>query len=62
MDHNTTAIERAFELAKSGRCASVAHIKRLLHAEGYSAAQITGRVLTRQLETLIKARRGKSEL
>jgi hypothetical protein len=43
MDQNTTALERAFELAKSGSsCASVDDIKRQLHAEGYSAAQIIG--------------------
>jgi hypothetical protein len=60
MDHTVTALERAFELARSGRCASVADIKKQLKSEGYSITQITGRVLSKQLDTLIKAARGES--
>jgi hypothetical protein len=59
MDQNTTALERAFELAKSGSCASVDDIKRQLHAEGYSTAQIIGGALSRQLNALIKAGKKK---
>jgi hypothetical protein len=55
MDQNTTALERAFDLAKSGSYASIADIRRQLHAEGYSTAQITGGALSRQLTALIKA-------
>jgi len=40
MQPNTNAIERAFELAKSGQCTSVVEIKRRLRAEGYSAGHI----------------------
>jgi hypothetical protein len=58
MDHTVTALERAFQLASSGACASVADIKKRLHAEGYSVAQITGRVLSKQLDGLIKAAKG----
>jgi hypothetical protein len=58
MDHTVTALERAFQLAKSGDCHSVSEIKKRLGAEGYSVAQITGRVLSKQLDTLIKAARG----
>ena len=56
MDDSITALERAFQLAKSGSCTSVPEIK--LIAEGYSVAQITGRVLSRQLKGLIKTARG----
>ena len=57
MDHNVTAIERAFELAKSGSCASVSDVKKRLRAEGYSITQITGRTLSKQLDALLKAAR-----
>ncbi len=58
MDHTVTALERAFQLAKSGDYTSVTDIKKRLGAEGYSVAQITGRVLSKQLDALIKAARG----
>ena len=58
MDHTVTALERAFQLAKSGDYTSVTDIKKRLGAEGYSIAQITGRVLSKQLDALIKAARG----
>ena len=57
MDHTVTALERAFQLAKSGDYHSVSDIKKRLGAEGYSIAQITGRVLSKQLDALIKAAR-----
>ena len=53
MDRTITTIERAFQLAKSSSCISIADIKTRLKAEGYSPDQIDGRVLA----TLIKARR-----
>jgi hypothetical protein len=58
MDHTVTALERAFQLAKSGTCDSVADLKKRLRTEGYSITQITGRVLSKQLDALIKAARG----
>src|SRR5262252_3493679 len=33
MDHRVTALERAFQVAKSGKCSSVADLKKQLHAE-----------------------------
>jgi phosphohistidine phosphatase SixA len=60
MDSSITALERAFELAKSGSCASVADIKRRLHEEGYSVAQVTGRALAKQLVALIEATRART--
>jgi hypothetical protein len=57
MDQNVSAIERAFQLAKSGSCETVEIIKRQLRTEGYGITQITGSALLRQLRTLIKAAR-----
>ena len=50
-----TAVERAFELARSGRCAGVAQIRLQLKVEGHSGAQIWGPSLTRQLRALCNA-------
>jgi hypothetical protein len=58
MDHTVTVLERAFQLAESGSCASVADITTRLGAEGYAVAQLTGRTLTKQLNALINAERG----
>jgi hypothetical protein len=55
MDRNTTALERAFQLAKSGNVATIDALKRQLRAEGYSAATITGTTLAKQLRALIQA-------
>jgi hypothetical protein len=55
MDHGIRTLERAFQLARSGDCASVSDIKKRLIAEGFSAEQITGRFLSRQLKALILA-------
>jgi hypothetical protein len=57
MDPNVTALERAFQLARSGLYASVEEIKKQLRAEGFSTAQVTGGVLSRQLKTLIRTAR-----
>jgi hypothetical protein len=58
MDHTITALERAFQLAKSGDCAAVPDIKRRLLREGYSVVQITGGTLSKQLVALIRAAQG----
>jgi arginine repressor len=55
MKPNTTAIERAFEIAKSGRFTTTSDLKRALSAEGYSTEQITGSTLMRQLRALMAA-------
>jgi hypothetical protein len=54
MDHDLTTIERAFELAKTGKYLSVSAIRQRLHNEGYALAQLEGRTLARQLRDLIK--------
>ena len=55
-----TAVERAFQLARSGRVAGLAEIATSLNREGYYANQIEGPVLKRQLAALIKAARKPS--
>jgi len=57
MQSNLTALERAFELANSGSCESVADIKKALRHEGYSDQQIIGRTLGKQLTELIRRAR-----
>jgi hypothetical protein len=53
MKPNMTAIERAFELARSGHVASVADIRAQLKREGYEQSLVVGRVLTSQLRCII---------
>jgi hypothetical protein len=53
MDSNTTVLERAFQLAKSGQCATVTEIQQRLSDEGYMTAQITGPMLLKQLRAHI---------
>jgi hypothetical protein len=57
MDQRMTALERAFQLARSGRAAGVRDIITSLKRDGYSASQIEGPLLKRQLADLIKAAR-----
>jgi hypothetical protein len=53
MDQSKTTLERAFELAKSGKVASVTDIRAQLKGEGYVQQQIEGPALGRQLRNLI---------
>ena len=57
MDQKLTALERAFQLARSGQVAGLTEIVTTLNREGYSGSQIEGRLLKRQLADLIKAAR-----
>ncbi len=54
MDQRMTALERAFQLARSGHVAGLTEIVTSLNREGYSGNQIEGRLLKRQLADLIK--------
>jgi hypothetical protein len=62
MDSNVTALERAFQLAKSGECGTVSDLKQRLRSEGYSSTQLSGGggTLLRQFKALIKAARDES--
>jgi hypothetical protein len=53
MTPNTTPLERAFEIAKSGRCRTTDDIFAFLKKEGYPTEQIVGPWLLRQLRTVI---------
>jgi hypothetical protein len=50
---NTTPIERAFELARSGQFRTTADVQIRLKEEGYRTATVIGPVLMRQLRELI---------
>jgi hypothetical protein len=52
-----TALERAFQIAKSGEVSGLTEIVKALKREGYSPDQIEGPALKRQLANLIKAAR-----
>jgi len=55
MTDRTTPLERAFELARSGDCASISDVREKLMAEGYSLQQLTGPTLLKQLRVLCSA-------
>ena len=58
MDNKRTELERAFDLAKSGACASIDDLRRCLKLEGYSLHQVTGPSLNKQLRALILEAQG----
>jgi hypothetical protein len=54
MDPKVSALERAFQLARSGEAATIADIKKQLKREGYEETAVEGGpTLARQLRTLI---------
>ena len=54
MDSNVSALQRAFQLARSGELATVADIKRKLKREGYDQAVVDGGpLLTLQFRKLL---------
>jgi hypothetical protein len=53
VDQNLTAIERAFQIARSGKARTPKDIKKLLIAEGYSVRAIIGPSLSKQLRELM---------
>ena len=55
MSLRPTELERAFQLARSGRPNSIDDIKQELKKERYSTGQITGNALKKQLLALIQA-------
>ncbi|BCW90056.1 hypothetical protein sos41_32240 [Alphaproteobacteria bacterium SO-S41] len=54
-----TLIERAYSLARSGKCANVTALKAALHREGYTHAELAqwGSALGRELNKICKAAR-----
>ena len=63
MADRPTCIERAFALAKSGKCDSVKSVRQQLKAEGYSeAGHLSGNAIRRQLMALLATARANPEL
>ncbi len=62
MKPGPTALERAFELARSGTYENLTALRRKLEAEGYSRRLIEGRTLTRQLNDICRASAETSSL
>lgn len=56
-----TALERAFEIARQGRCAGIEDIRRQLGREGYNQRQLIGRALARQLCAIAREARAMSQ-
>ena len=61
MKPHTTSLERAFELAKSGQCLTVVHIRTKLKAEGYDFRQLEGRALSKQLVEIMQKARANAD-
>jgi hypothetical protein len=57
---NLTAVERAFQLARSGKARDTNEIRRVLKAEGYSDQAMVGSSILRQLRDLIERAKAKS--
>jgi hypothetical protein len=55
VDHKLSALERAFQLARSGQTASVDDIRKQLRREGYDWRALEGPSLQSQLGELIRA-------
>jgi hypothetical protein len=62
MKIGVSAMERAFQLARSGKVAGMTDIKETLKQEGYAAYSIEGPALAKQLREIIKASRSSGNL
>lgn len=56
MEVRKTALERAFELARSGKCFSVDDIIKRLKTEGHNVDQVEGPALKKQLLHIIDSK------
>ena len=59
MESNKTALERAFELARSGRYLRLEQLLRHLNKEGYLGEQVAGPAIRKQLNQAIKESRSR---
>jgi hypothetical protein len=54
MEANKSCLERAFEIAGSGRVPSFPYLVKQLKSEGYSQEQVQGPALKKQLNEIIE--------
>ena len=54
MEPHISCLERAFQLAQSGRCRTLTEIRMRLNEEGYQAEQVTGPELCRQIIGIVE--------
>jgi len=54
MEANKSCLERAFEIARSGRAPNFLYLVKQLKSEGYGQDQIYGPALKKQLNDLIE--------
>ena len=54
MDTRKNTLERAFDMARTGRHARLSDLIDCLNREGYDGRQVSGPVLRKQLSNLIK--------
>lgn len=54
MEANKSCLERAFEIARSGRTPNLLYLLNQLKSEGYGPDHIQGPVLKKQLSELIE--------
>lgn len=59
MRRDKTALERAFDLAKSGQCATIDQIRQKLKTESYDQDVVQGPSLLAQLRAIMAATRIK---
>ena len=61
MDHTKTALERAFELAKTGVYANFGEVRTKIKKEGYDIRQMDGFSLRKQINQIIQGAREKAD-
>lgn len=57
MENRLTTLEKAFDLARSGKCLNFGDIVKRLKSEKYDINQLSGPALKNQLVELVKAAR-----
>ena len=61
MNYRANTIERAYQLAESGECATIEQIKQQLRGEGYDTSQLTSAPsLVRTLRKICAATHGQT--
>jgi hypothetical protein len=61
LQSNKTTLERAFELARSGKYRTIRELIRELSSEGYSAEQVEGKQVRTQLLRLVRAPKAEGD-